>query len=70
MCATALAACEICYKLYPNILFTVHFMLKAGEIICETVVLSESSLATEADLDEIKYRAFPDIVGNSYLDDM
>ncbi|KAJ6669717.1 hypothetical protein lerEdw1_000266 [Lerista edwardsae] len=57
----ALAACEICYKLYPNILFTVHFMLKAGEIICETVVLSESSLATEADLDETKYRAFPDI---------
>ncbi|XP_066468656.1 transmembrane protein 232 [Tiliqua scincoides] len=57
----ALAACEICYQLYPNILFTVHFMLKAGETICETVVFSETSLTTDADLDERKDGAFPDI---------
>ncbi|XP_067320597.1 transmembrane protein 232 [Anolis sagrei] len=48
----ALAACEACYQHYPNILFMVHFMLKAGEIICERVVLSDSSLAPHADLEE------------------
>ncbi|XP_044302091.1 transmembrane protein 232 [Varanus komodoensis] len=56
----ALAACEICYQLYPNILFLVHFMLKAGETICETAVISESSIATQASSEEIQDKAFLD----------
>ncbi|XP_053148094.1 transmembrane protein 232 isoform X3 [Hemicordylus capensis] len=56
----ALEACEICYQVYPNILFSVHFMLMAGETICGTAVLSESSLATGADLEEKEDKAFPD----------
>ncbi|XP_061479775.1 transmembrane protein 232 [Rhineura floridana] len=56
----ALAASEVCYQLYPNILFMVHFMLKAGETICETAVLSESSLATDASLQETQDKVFPD----------
>lgn len=70
VCATALAACEICYQLYPNILFPVHFMLKAGETICQTEVFSETSSTTNADLDEKKDGAFPDIVGNTDLNDI
>ncbi|KAF7250192.1 hypothetical protein EYD10_03944 [Varanus komodoensis] len=60
----ALAACEICYQLYPNILFLVHFMLKAGETICETAVISESSIATQASSEEIQDKAFLDTVSH------
>uniref|UniRef100_A0A8C3SS74 Transmembrane protein 232 n=1 Tax=Chelydra serpentina TaxID=8475 RepID=A0A8C3SS74_CHESE len=42
--AIALSACEVCYHPYPNILSAVHFMLKAGEIICGAVVFSDVSL--------------------------
>uniref|UniRef100_H9GC94 Transmembrane protein 232 n=1 Tax=Anolis carolinensis TaxID=28377 RepID=H9GC94_ANOCA len=48
----ALAACEACYRHYPNILFMVNFMLKAGETICERVILSESSITPHEDLEE------------------
>nr|XP_020635654.1 transmembrane protein 232 [Pogona vitticeps]XP_020635655.1 transmembrane protein 232 [Pogona vitticeps]XP_020635656.1 transmembrane protein 232 [Pogona vitticeps]XP_020635657.1 transmembrane protein 232 [Pogona vitticeps]XP_020635658.1 transmembrane protein 232 [Pogona vitticeps] len=60
----AVAACETCYQIYPNILFMVHFILKAGETICETVVLSDSSLATQADLEERQDKAF---IGTSLM---
>ncbi|XP_013982189.1 transmembrane protein 232 isoform X4 [Salmo salar] len=30
----ALSQCEPCYQPYPNILLSVHFMLRSGEIIC------------------------------------
>ncbi|XP_074850282.1 transmembrane protein 232 [Carettochelys insculpta] len=40
----ALSACEACYHPYPNILTAVHFMLKAGEVICGAVVHSDVSL--------------------------
>ncbi|KAH0628127.1 hypothetical protein JD844_008894 [Phrynosoma platyrhinos] len=56
----ALVACETCYQHYPNILFMVHFMLKAGETICENVILSDSSLAAHANLKEKQEQEFHD----------
>ncbi|XP_013914930.1 PREDICTED: transmembrane protein 232 [Thamnophis sirtalis] len=53
----ALAECEMCYQLYPNILFMVQFMLKAGEIICETAVVSESQLESQENFEEMKEKA-------------
>ncbi|XP_070599039.1 transmembrane protein 232 isoform X2 [Erythrolamprus reginae] len=56
----ALAACEMCYQLYPNILFMVQFMLKAGEIICETTLVFESQLQSQENLEEMEEKAFHD----------
>nr|XP_028604776.1 transmembrane protein 232 isoform X1 [Podarcis muralis]XP_028604777.1 transmembrane protein 232 isoform X1 [Podarcis muralis] len=56
----ALAASEVSYQPYPNILFMVHFMLKAGEVICETSVLSQTSLASDASLQEKPAKSFSD----------
>ncbi|XP_077203873.1 transmembrane protein 232 isoform X2 [Paroedura picta] len=56
----ALAACEIAYQLYPNISFTVNFMLKAGETICETAVLSDSTFASDANLEDVQKGEFQD----------
>ncbi|XP_042306996.1 LOW QUALITY PROTEIN: transmembrane protein 232 [Sceloporus undulatus] len=56
----ALVACETCYQHYPNILFMVHFILKAGETICENVVISDSSLAAHANLEEKQEQKFHD----------
>ncbi|KAM6475427.1 transmembrane protein 232 isoform 2-T4 [Liasis olivaceus] len=56
----ALTACEICYHRYPNILFSVQFMLKAGEIICETAMVSESSLESQENLEEMEDKAVLD----------
>ncbi|XP_025030366.1 transmembrane protein 232 [Python bivittatus] len=55
-----LTACEICYHRYPNILFSVQFMLKAGEIICETAMVSESSLESQENLEEMEDKAVLD----------
>lgn len=43
----------------------VQFMLKAGEIICETAVVSESQLESQENLEEMKEKAFHDTVGNT-----
>lgn len=67
VCAIALAASEVSYQPYPNILFMVHFMLKAGEVICETSVLSQTSLASDASLQEKPAKSFSDTVGNTRL---
>ncbi|XP_026526778.1 transmembrane protein 232 [Notechis scutatus] len=56
----ALAACEMCYQLYPNILFMVQFMLKAGEIICETAVVFESQLESQENLEEMEEETLHD----------
>ncbi|XP_060136148.1 transmembrane protein 232 isoform X2 [Zootoca vivipara] len=56
----ALAASEVSYQPYPNILFMVHFMLKAGEVICETTILSQTSLASDASLQEMPAKSFSD----------
>ncbi|XP_039221243.1 transmembrane protein 232 isoform X1 [Crotalus tigris] len=56
----ALAACEMCYQLYPNILFMVQFILKAGEIICETAVVSESQLESQENLEEMEEKPLLD----------
>ncbi|XP_054842912.1 transmembrane protein 232 [Eublepharis macularius] len=60
MSLKALAACEIAYQLYPNISFTVNFMLKAGETICESAILSDSALASDANLEEVQKETFQD----------
>ncbi|XP_063151429.1 transmembrane protein 232 [Candoia aspera] len=61
----ALTACEICYQLYPNILFMVQFMLKAGEIICGTAVVFESSLETQENLKEMEDKAVLDTISTN-----
>ncbi|CAB1318061.1 unnamed protein product, partial [Coregonus sp. 'balchen'] len=33
-CEVKILKCESCYQPYPNILLSVHFMLRSGEIIC------------------------------------
>lgn len=68
--ATALAACEIAYQLYPNISFAVNFMLKAGEAICETAVLSDPTLASDANLEDVQKETVQGTVGNIYLGDI
>lgn len=55
----------MCYQLYPNILFMVQFMLKAGEIICETAVVSESQLESQENLEEMEEKPLLDTVGNT-----
>lgn len=43
-------------------------MLKAGETICETAVLSDSSLASDTSLEDVQKETFQDTVGNTLGD--
>ncbi|XP_038826096.1 transmembrane protein 232 [Salvelinus namaycush] len=48
----ALSQCEPCYQPYPNILLSVHFMLRSGEIICGLGPSQEDSASVRADCQE------------------
>ncbi|XP_060092547.1 transmembrane protein 232 [Heteronotia binoei] len=56
----ALAACETAYQLYPNISFTVNFMLKAGGTICGTAIFYHSTLAADANVENVQKETFQD----------
>ncbi|XP_029564565.1 transmembrane protein 232 isoform X4 [Salmo trutta] len=48
----ALSQCEPCYQPYPNILLSVHFMLRSGEIICGLEPFQDDSASAQADCQE------------------
>nr|XP_046225559.1 transmembrane protein 232 isoform X2 [Oncorhynchus gorbuscha] len=48
----ALSQCEPCYQPYPNILLSVHFMLRSGEIICGLEPFEDDSASAQADCQE------------------
>ncbi|XP_041754843.1 transmembrane protein 232 isoform X1 [Coregonus clupeaformis] len=48
----ALSQCESCYQPYPNILLSVHFMLRSGEIICGLGPFQDDSASAQADCQE------------------